>query len=1008
MKKYLFILFLVINFGVYAQNGTISGTVVLDGTDEPAIGASVIVKGTYKGTTSDLNGKFVLLETSEDATIVVSMIGMVSQELELGGRTNVQIGLLEDVEELEDVVVVGYGVVKRSDLTSSITTVKGDEIKSVTNGNAMSSLQGKANGVQITSGGSPGAAPRVIIRGVTTVNGSEPLYVVDGMPVGANVNFLNQNDIESIEVLKDASASAIYGTRGSNGVILITTKKGRVGKTEFQFSSSVGFQTLENPEMAKASEYEKVFKTRYENDGAVPVWNGKDNVSDADGVDWWNEVMNGAALVQSYNISFQGGTDKITYSGSLGYFAQDSHYDVGQWERITARFNTEYKFNRVVRLGVDMLPKFESWNDTPNLFHASLRMDPTTPIYDPQELWTENPLDNYSRSRNNSIYNPVAEVARANSSGSGYGMIMNPYLTVEPIKNLMLRTQFGLNANFGRTDKFSPKFFIDNHEKNDLSHVSRKFDHWVDWNWTNTINYQATIASKHNINVMGGFTMEKFANYWLQGSRDNTPSNFEDLQYVSAGTMNEAASGTDAYNTLMSVLGRVMYNYDNRYYMTATMRTDGSSKFPDGNKYATFPSVSIAWRVSEESFMKKQNVINNLKIRAGWGRVGNQNIDSSSFISLIGNADYVFGSGADRVLGTAVSSIGNSLISWETVEDFNIGVDVSLLGSRLNVVADWFRKTSSDMLLKKANLGVLGYPMWNGEMWQNIGSMQAEGWELSLNWGDRANDFSYELGVNLSSVKNTAVKLQGDNPIFAGSFHGDYIIRNVEGGEISRFYGFTADGLFQNETEINSHTNEHGLSLQPNAVPGDIRFQDINNDGVIDDSDKSYIGSAFPDLMIGFNTSFTYKNFDLIANFYGTIGNDIYNTTLDMYSGNNGENVLAGTINKAWHGEGTSNRIPRLSINDFNGNYKKVSSYFIEDGSYFRCQLLQLGYSLPKNLLKDVVVRVSLSAQNLFTITNYSGMDPERAGMGNVTESGIDALGYPNPRTYLVGVNINF
>ncbi len=1016
MKRYLFIILLsVISMGVSAQQKTITGKVVSAEDNEPLTGVTVIVKGTNNGIITDMEGNYTISNVSSGNILSFSMIGFKTQEFSVEGQSRIDVRMSEDIEILDEVVVVGYGAVKKSDLTSSISTVKGDELKTMTTGNAMYSLQGKANGVRVTGGGGPGSTPQVIIRGVTTVNGSDPLYVVDGMPVGTNINFLNQDDIESIEVLKDASASAIYGTRGSNGVILITTKKGRAGNTTFQFNTSVGFQTLKKPDMAKAEEYEKVFKQRYINDGNVPVWNSKDNMTDAEGTDWWDQVVNGVALVQNYNISFQGGSDKLVYSASIGYFRQDSHYDYGYWDKLTGRFNTEYTFSQYVKAGIDMMPKLERWDDTPSLLGDAMRMDPTTPVFRPEEEWTDNVYDNYARSHNSQVWNPVASVARMNKHSDEYGMLMTPYIQISPLKGLTLRSQFGTNARFRVSDTFEPAFFIDNLEQRAQSFVERKMDNWVDWNWTNTATYMTTFADKHNLNVMAGYTMEKFSEYWLKGSRENTPSNYEDLQYVNAGTMNQKSEGTDAYTTLLSYLGRVMYNYDNRYYLTASVRVDGSSKFPSGNKYATFPALSGAWRISEEGFMQDQDLFSNLKLRAGWGRVGNQNIDSNAYLTLIGAADYVYGSNADRYIGTAVSSVGNTTLKWETVEDYNLGLDVGLLNNKLTITADVFQKKSHDMLLKKDNLLILGYPMWNGQMWTNIGEMEAMGWEFSANWNDQSHDLKYEIGLNLSSVKNKAIKLLGESPILTGGFNGDYIIRNEEGKEISRFYGYIADGIFQNQTEINAHTSEKGTLLQANAVPGDIRFKDVNNDGVLDEKDKVYLGNAFPDLMIGLNTRFEYKSFDLVANFYGTIGNDIYNKTKAYYAGTVGENVFAGTWDKVWNGEGTSNTYPRLSVNDANLNYKRVSSFFVEDGSYFRCKLLQIGYTLPRHLIKDVDVRISLSAQNLFTITGYSGMDPERAAMSNnssdgggILESGIDGVGYPNPRTFLIGVNVNF
>lgn len=1007
MKRYLFLLLSFFTLSLYAQQVKLTGNVSSASDKEPMIGVTIMVKGTPTGTVTDFDGNYSL-EVPSNSTIIFSMIGYKTQEIKVNNRTHINVALAEDVEALDEVVVIGYGAVKRSDLTSSISTVKGEDLKSMASGNAMTSLQGKVNGVQVTNAGGPGATPRVIIRGITTVNGSDPLYVVDGMPVGTNINFLNQEDIESMEVLKDASAAAIYGTRGSNGVILITTKKGKEGKTQFQFNTSIGFLTLSKPDVAGASEYEKVFKARYTNDGNQPVWNGKDNYTDAEGTDWWDETVKKVATMQSYNLSFQGGSEKIVYSGSIGYFRQNSHYDYGYWDKLTARFNTEYRFNKIVKAGMDFSPKLERWDDTPDLLNDAMRMDPTTPVMRPEEDWTNNEYDNYSRSHNSQVWNPVGSVARMDKSSDEYGLLMNPYINIEPIKGLTIRSQFGVNARFRISDKFEPKFFIDNLEQKAQSYVERKTEDWIDWNWTNTINYMTTLG-KHNINVMGGYTMEKFSKYWVMGSRDNTPSNLDELHYVNAGTLNQKSEGTNEYTTLISYLARAMYNYDNRYYLTASVRVDGSSKFPTGSKYATFPAVSGAWRITGEPFMQEQELFSNLKFRAGWGRVGNQNIDSNAYMTLINNADYVFG--GDRNLGTNVGSVGNPNLKWETVEDINVGIDMGLLNGRLNITADWFQKKSTDMLLKKENLLILGYDNWNGQRWVNIGKMKATGWEFSANWNDKVNDFGYELGINLSSVKNKTEKLVTNSPLLSGSFNGDFITRTEEGEEVSRFYGYVADGIFQNQTEINAHTSEKGDKLQPNAVPGDIRFKDLNNDGVLDEKDKKYIGNAFPDLMIGFNTHFTYKNWDLVASFYGTIGNDIYNKTMEMYSGTGGSNVYAGTFDKAWHGEGTSNDIPRLSVNDANNNYKRVSSFFVEDGSYFRCKLLQIGYTLPKSFSRYVGVRVSLSAQNLFTITNYSGMDPERAalsGKDGIIETGIDGVGYPNPRTFLVGLNLTF
>ena len=1000
MKRYILtMLIAVVALVANAQDVTVKGKVISSADNEPMIGATVKVKGTGTGTVTDFDGNYTIKVDSK-STLVFSMIGYKSVEQTVGNRTTINVSLDDDTNDLNEIVVIGYGVAKKGDLTSSISAIKGEKLEKLSTGNVMNALQGQVNGVQVTGAGGPGASPRVIIRGVSTINGSDPLYVVDGMPVGTNINFLNQNDIESMQVLKDASASAIYGTRASNGVVLITTKKGAAGAPKFTASATVGFQTLSKPDIAGAAEYEKVYNARYTNDGQVSPFKGGAST------DWWDEVVNKTAIQQNYNLGFSGGNDKLIYSANIGYYRQNSQYKTGYWQKLTARFSMEYNFNKYVKAGIDLTPRYESWDNTPSLLGAVMGMDPTTPVYRDQSEWDSNPYNHYARSNNNQEWNPVASMNRLDAGADEYGLLMTPFISVTPIDGLTFRSQFGVNARFNMADSFTPQFYIDNLEQEQRNHADRTYANNVDWNWTNTLTFMKTFNEKHNLNVMAGYTMEKFQYYNLYGTSYNIPSNVETMRYVSAGTTDDDASGYNSYTSLISYLGRVMYNYAEKYYLTASIRVDGSSKFSEGNKYATFPAVSAAWRISGEEFMKKQNVVNDLKLRLGWGKVGNQNIDNSAYLSSIGTMRYVLGN--QVVVGSQVSGIGNQKLKWETVEDYNIGIDAAFLQSRLRVTADWFRKTSHDMLMKKDNLLLLGYPMWNGQMWENVGEMRATGWELGLNWQDHFGDFNYGVGVNLSSVKNKAITLNGDY-IYTGSHNGDNIIRNEAGELISQFYGYTVDGIFQNETEVRSYTNEHGTLMQPNAQPGDFRYKDINYDGKIDENDKSYIGNPFPDLMMGVNLNASYKNWDFLAQFYGTFGNDIYNLNKDRYFGTDGVNVIAGTYDKAWRPDNTNTDVPRLSVNDSNGNHNKPSTFFVEDGSYMRLKLLQIGYTLPKNVLgPKMSARISISAQNLFTITGYSGMDPETAATGSVTQAGIDWTGYPNPRTFLLGVNLNF
>ena len=940
-KQLLIACLLLLSICSYAQQITIKGIVTSATDKEPLIGATVQVKGTGSGTITGINGDYILSNVEKNAVLVFSSIGFESQEIAVGSQTTINVVLKEATELLDEVVVIGYGAVKKSDLTSSIATVKGEEITETVTGNAMDALQGKVNGVQVTSGGGPGASPKVLIRGVTTANGTNPLYVVDGMPVGDNINFLNSNDIASMEVLKDASAAAIYGTRASNGVILITTKKGKTGKARINWTTSVGFQTVAKPDIAGPAEYKEVFNTRYTNDNAGSIWKDNGATTNPGGTDWWDTVVNKTALVQNHSLSVAGGSEQFVYNFSVGYYRNNSQFDVGYWDKINIRLNTEYTFNKYVKLGVDIAPRVESWDDTPNVFSAAMAMDPTTPVFRPQDQWEDNEFNNYQRSYNNQEWNPAGTVARQNAHSREMGAILNTYLQVNPIEKLTLRTQFGANAHYRRSDTFIPEFSMDPLEQQPLSEITRRNQEWFDWNWTNTATYADTFAGKHNLNVMGGFTAER-------------------------------------------------------------------------NKYALFPSVSASWRVISEGFMQDQKIFSDLKLRGGWGRVGNQSIDNNATLTLLSETQYYYGNTLAN--GYYVSTVGNKELKWETVEDWNVGVDMSFLNSRLGVTFEYFQKKSIDMLYPKQNILALGYNNWNSQIWMNIGSMQARGWELGLTWRDEiGKDFSYDLGLNLSAVRNKAIKFSGDGPMSVGGFNSDQIIRNEDGGLISRFYGYVADGLFQNMEEVYAHTDEHGTKIQPNAKPGDIRFKDLDHNGVLDANDKAYIGNPYPDLMMGLNIGMRYKNIDFAANFYGTFGNDIYNITKGRYSGAGGQNVWAGTLEKAWHGEGTSNDIPRLSSNDLNLNYNRVSSFYVEDGSYMRCKLLQIGYTLPKKWVGGADLRLSFSAQNPFTITGYSGMDPERPMVDGTTDSsgsaintGIDNVAYPNPRTFLFGIDFKF
>lgn len=987
-------------FRANAQEFQANG-IVLDSDGLSVIGATVLIDGSTEGTITDIDGKFTINVPSKQSVLQISYIGY--ETVTVVAAQNMKVILKNATQELEEVVVVGYGVVKKSDLTSSIVTLKEDDIKNNVGANFVSGIQGKVAGVQITnSSGAPGSTPNIIIRGVTTQNGSAPLYVVDGIP-GVNINSINQNDIKSIEILKDAASTSIYGARGSNGIVLITTKKGSPNmKTQFGMSIRTGIQTIPNPGIASAEEYQKVYEARYTNDNQeIPVlWNG--TVS----TDWWKEIIREAAPIQDYNLSFNGGTEKFIYSGSVGYFRQESQVKgKGYWDRLTARFNTEYKFNSKLKFSQDIAPSYRSSESYyKDAMGAAMQYDPTTPVFRPvseQEGLDEFSI--YAQSRKTTAWNPVAAQKRIFGNNKWFALLTNSSLEYQPIKNLFIRSTFGIDALFGTSSSFQPSFNLGGTERLEVNKVTSGSSNNFNWVWNNTLTYIFSV-DKHNFNFMGGYVMEKNNSFSLNGSGDGVPNNYnEALRYLNATTSNYRASGINGYSSLISGLARFQYNYDRKYFVTATYRVDGSSKFMESNKFAHFPSLSVAYNLKNEEWFSDVDFLSALRIHGGWGVVGNQNIPSGTYEDKIGSVQTVLGNSI--VNGSTPTAIANRNIKWEVVEDYDFGLEVGFW-NRLNMKFEYFNKTSHDMLMQAKNPLITGYPMKHSLMWTNIGSMRAKGFEISLNIKDYSKNFKYDVNFNMSYIKNTALKLVGNEPQYSGSFLGLTTHKTEVGEEIGRFFLYEADGLFKNQKEINSHTDEYGNRIQPNAKPGDIRFIDKNGDGKLDESDKIYAGSGLPKYTLGMNAFFSYKKFDLSFNIVGNLGNKIFNAQKQrVESGYAGVNVREGLWNDVWREDNPNGIVPRLSVNDINGNFTTPSTYFLESGNYVRMQNFQFGYNFN---IQPVKCRVYFSAQNVFTITNYSGMDPEAPVGGNVLSSGIDWFPYAQPKMYFIGLNLNF
>lgn len=976
---------------------------VVDIKKDPVVGANIVLKDSKISTMTDFDGNYSIVVPSVQSQIVISYIGFEDKLITVGDRKIINITLEESSKKLDEVVVIGFASVKKSDVTSSIASVKGKDLKTMTVGNVNESLQGKVSGIQVVSAGGPGGYPKVLIRGISTINlNTDPLYVVDGVPVGTNVNFLNPNEIESMEVLKDASASAIYGSRASNGVIMITTKRGKSGETKFTYDLSTGSQLMDIPfKMADAEEYASIFNTANSAAGFPDLY-ADPTVYRGKSTDWWNAGIKKLSAMTNMSLGFQGGSEKNTFAVSLNYYKQESFYEKGGWNKIGLRIASDHKFTNKFSAGYVINPRYESYGN-PSNWADFVRIDPITPIYKPADQLTgeENEFSIYARSPT-FIYNPVAAVKRFISSNKNYALASTGYLQFSPIKDLIIRSQGSYELNSNISNNFYPDFIIDPaFESQLINSISRYVSLTHNWTMQNTMTYLKNFNEKHKFSFMVGNTIEESNGSDLSGSIQKLPNNSEILRELIAGTLNPQTSGNSYTNSIVSYLSRLSYNYDGRVYLTATYRRDGSSKFLDNNKWASFPSASVAWVVSKENFMSKySSVLSNLKFRLGWGRVGNQNLPSSVYLSKLGQEYYTFG--GTVVNTTYPSAVPNRDIKWETVEDLNSGIDFAFFQNKLTGSFEFYTKTTNDMLFQKAYPVYSGFPN-NSRIWSNVGSMTTDGIDFSLGYTNKIQSFTYGANLNFTKSNVRMSKLSSDNEQLFGNGEQTLTVQNDEPGY---FYGFVADGLFQNKVELNSHTNDSGDLLQPLAKEGDVRFVDVSGDGVLDANDRTKIGSPWAKYTVGLNLNCAYKGFDFLANIYSSIGNDIVNTTKnEIYNAVSASNKISGLADIAWRGEGTSTSVPRLSVADNNQNFSRFSSYYVEDGSFVRLKNIQLGYTF-ENKFGFNKIRCSVSGQNLLTLTKYTGVDPEVGG--DVLGFGFGGWNYPVQQTILLGINLSF
>ncbi|MFV8280766.1 SusC/RagA family TonB-linked outer membrane protein [Christiangramia marina] len=1007
LRNVLFIFLSFLSFQLMAQEITVTGTVTdVDGAPIPTV--NVIEEGTSNGVITDFDGNFEIVVPAE-STLTFSFVGYSSKSVEVNNQSTINVSLASDQEALDEVVVIGYGEARKKEVTSSIATVDGDDLEKITTGNPAEALQGRASGVQVISqGGAPGAAPQILIRGITTFNNDKsPLIVVDGvmLPSGTNLNFLNPRDIKDFQILKDASASAIYGSRASNGVILITTKRGKFGKAVFTLDVSSGISNIERIDMANSQEYARVVNERRLNDGQEIKFTEEEISEFGNGTDWQKETLSDFALVQNYNLGISGGGENVKYLASLGYFEEQSHYQKGFRKKLTGRFNVDFQISDKLKLKQDLSPRFERWEDTPNLFYNTLRIEPLTDVYIPiEERDGRNEFSIYGRS-GIGVPNPVATVSRVFGGINYFGLFTNTQLNYKPVEWLDLQTQFGFNFDTNRRDDFNPSFFIHPNEQNLINNVFRRITTNSDWVWNNTATYKNSFG-EHDITFTAGLVLDEQRYNYVSAFREDIPGQTEELRYIDAATgENRSVGGNESVRTMFSYLGRLMYNFKDRYFLTGAVRRDASSVFPDENKWGTFPSISVGWSIADESFFNIDD-IDALQLKAGYGQLGNQNINPASRFFGIGDSNYAFG--GERVVTNTLNRFGNVDLKWETVEDINVGIEGAFFDNRLSLSVERYKRKSKDLLFQVEPPNYTGIP---GTIAQNVGSMESEGWDASLGFSGGKNKFTYSINTNVSTNESRLQDIAPGIEELLGqqrSDLGNRFLKISRPGEIAGlFYGYESSGLFQNQTEINSHSGETGSLLQPNAVPGDLRFVDKNQDGVLNDDDLTIIGNPFPDFTAGLNMDFTYGNWDMSMQWYGVFGNDIINyTNLFGYSALNDVNVRAGALDRVWREDNPGADFPRLSALDRNQNYQRPSDLLVEDGSFVRLKNLQVGYNIPLEGVNKL--RISISAQNLFTITDYSGFDPEVSAGGDVINGyGVDYASYPLTRTFLAGLNFS-
>lgn len=1056
MKKLISILFLLgMYLSVYAQNIQVTGTVVGGSDNEPLPGVNVVVKGaTTNGTITDLNGQFILSVPSK-AILTVSYVGYRSQEVAVKGQRTLKIVLMEDSKTLNEVVVVGYGVQKKSVVTAAIGSVSGESLDKIAPTRIDNVLKGQTAGLVITqASGQPGEGSSVRIRGIGTINNSDPLYLVDGMVINGGIDYINAKDIARVEVLKDAASCAVYGARAANGVILITTKGGDFNKkTTLSYDVSFGWQNpWKERRVLNAREYQTLMNEQAINSGKSAPY----DFSTTTDTNWQKELFNDNAPVQNHQVSLSGGSQNVSYYLSLGYYSQDGivggNFKRSNYDRWSLRNNNVYKlfdnskdrnYLRSATLGTNLsYTRITSYGISTNTEYGSalgsaLLLSPTLSVYasdadlatsaytsvntytDPADAKKTITKDRWVRSKDGRVYtipgdnyneiiNPLAMLSLPGSKNTSDKFVASTWFEIGLWDNLKFRTTLGTDLAFWGTNGYGYEYYLGKSNHSERSWANATKYRGATWQIDNVLSYDKNFG-KHSITAMLGQSATKNwqedvggQNYYLQSDDANKAW----IDYCTGTTGVQSAWGSkSADHTLSSLFARLNYSYDDRYMAEFTVRRDGSSNFGPDNRYATFPSFSAGWNITNEKFMEStQNWLSYLKLRASWGKNGNESIDAFKYTTTMSSGNnYAFGVDNTVNIGVKPSGLSNANIKWEESEQYDFAFDSRLFNSALTFSLDYFIKNTNGMLM------TIPLPQYVGDSCPvgNVGKMRNSGIEMEFGYKFKISDAKFGINANATYIKNKLIKLGNAN----GWANYDNVqtigtITRAENGEpFPFFYGKKTNGIFQNQAEVNAYVNSSGGLLQPNAVPGDVRFVDVNGDGTIDDNDRTKIGNGSPNWIFGLTLNAEWKGFDLNAVIYSTVGNDIYDATrrTDLAY----VNLPVYMLNR-WCGEGTSNSIPRLTENDKNGNWLS-SDLFVKNGSFVRLKNIQIGYTLPEkitNLAFISKLRFYVSAENLLTITSYRGFDPEISSGG--TSLGVDRGVYPQARTISVGANITF